>query len=490
MKNCTKLSGLPKAWRTGSTSEKLTTLVAFVALAIGCGGTNPPAFPQGTGGTAMGGDTSNVGNPTDTGGAGGPAETGGATVPIDTRGTGGALEMGGTISAGTGGAPALGGTVSIDTGGESAVGGSASTDTGGAPALGGATATAGTGGTTGGAGQDDALAAALCAHLKECDPWYFALYYDDDAACIATELGSLDRVSRIPDFGQTTDSSRACMTALTQASCETVSLGLPVPECASVPGTRATGVSCYANGQCASLNCVATSATATCGTCRTGKTRGGSCTQAADCEGTLKCVNYACGDPGLVGASCGTSTDCVGALMCVSGRCAAPLAIGQACTSTTACGLEASCVAGTCQQDALVALGATCGARSDGSWAQCAGKGVCSGSRCVTPPSVGQSCSTSGPSCAESGRCTGGVCAAYDPTVCSGTSSPDGGVSDTGTSSSGSKNCSCTCICYSCIAFATRTCSGASTGCSSCQPVCQTACSTCGGSSNYSGSCS
>ena len=500
MMNYRRSSGRPKTWRTGSTSEKLAAHAAFVALAIGCGSTTRPAAYQSTGGAMGDADLSNSVNPTDTGGTGGPDETGGATVPSDISGTGGALGMGGavgstggasalggTVTDDTGGASALGGTVTNDTGGASALGGAVGTDTGGTPTAGGATGTAGTGGTAAGAAQDDALASAYCAHLKECDPWYFTLFYDDDAACIAAELGSLDRVSGIPDFGQTPDSPRACLTALAQASCDTVFLDLPVPECASVPGKRTTGASCYSNGQCANLNCVTTSSSATCGTCKAGKTRGGSCTQTADCEGGLRCVNYACGDLGLVGASCGTSNDCVGQLMCVSGKCAAPLAVGQACTSTAACGLEASCLAGICQQDPQVALGASCGARSDGSYAQCAGEGICSGGRCVTPPSVGQSCSTSGPSCTELGRCTAGVCAAFDPTLCSGTASPDGG---TNTSPSSSTSCSCVCICYSCIAFATRTCTGSSSSCSSCQPVCQTACSICSGLSDYSGSCS
>jgi hypothetical protein len=316
--------------------------------------------------------------------------------------------------------------------------------TGGTMGVGG---TNGTGGTV--TGADTATFAAYCAHYKECDPFRYALLYDDDAACTAARALEMEQAAATPDIGMTQEVRRACYAATIAASCETVFLGLPIPQCAIVPGKRSAGAGCFSNGQCSSLDCGVASSSATCGTCQTGASRGASCTDKYDCDGALLCVNSTCGDPGLVGQSCVTSSDCAGALMCLSGTCAAPLAVGDSCTSTAACGFEASCVGGICQQDALAAIGSSCGSRLDGSYAQCAGRGVCSSGRCVEPRPIGQSCSTSGPACMDSGHCVGGICKAFDPTLCpaDGGGSGTGGASGSGGSTGGTR-----CVLSSCHA--------------------------------------
>jgi hypothetical protein len=144
----------------------------------------------------------------------------------------------------------------------------------------------------------------------------------------------------------------------------------------------------------------------------------------------------------------------VGALMCVSSRCVAPLALGVSCTSTTECGMEASCVSGVCKQDSLVPVGTSCGTNSDGSYNQCAGLGTCSSGRCVLPPSVGQTCSSSGVACTDSAHCTSSVCVAFNPGLCPATASPGGSGGTGGGGSSGSScvlsSCSRTGFSYSC----------------------------------------
>jgi hypothetical protein len=266
--------------------------------------------------------------------------------------------------------------------------------------------------------QDQAAAANWCARLKECDLFFFASRYDDDATCVADALAPLAAAMQTPDTGVTDASLLACLNARAAASCESILLGLPTAECTLVPGTRATGAQCYADAQCASLMCLRSSTTVNCGVCSSGKASGEACTADADCEGLLYCVNGVCGELGVVGSACASAGDCVGALRCASNVCAAPLALDAPCTGDADCGLEASCVAGLCQQDQLVGLGETCGSIDGGGRAQCAGLPVCGSGHCVLPPSVGQSCTTDGPDCADQARCTYGVCRQFDASLC------------------------------------------------------------------------
>jgi hypothetical protein len=266
--------------------------------------------------------------------------------------------------------------------------------------------------------QAESAAAAYCARLKACDVFYFASRYDDDAGCVASSLQPFYSASQTSDTGVTEAYLLACLNARAAASCETIYYGLPMAECAPVAGTRSAGAQCYVDGQCANLRCVASSATVACGTCRTGQARGAACAADADCEGLLYCVNGVCGDLGVLAAPCAASSDCIGALGCLAGVCAMPLPVGAFCTDDADCGPEAGCVAGLCQLDQLVALGEACGPLDGGGYAQCAGQPVCSGSLCVLLPSVGQSCTTSGPDCAGRARCISGVCSPFDASLC------------------------------------------------------------------------
>ena len=266
--------------------------------------------------------------------------------------------------------------------------------------------------------QDELAAATWCARLKECDLFYFASRYDDEAACAADALSPFATALRIPDTGATDAHSLACLNARAAASCESIFFGLPTAECIPGAGARANGAPCFADGQCASLICLIGIGTPTCGVCSVGAASGAACGADADCEGLLYCVNGVCGELGALASTCTSSSDCVGALMCASKVCAAPLALGARCTGDAECGLEASCVAGICQQDQLVGLGEACGPIDGGGHAQCAGQPVCSSGRCVLPPSVGQNCTTDGPDCAGQARCISGVCTQVDARLC------------------------------------------------------------------------
>jgi hypothetical protein len=177
-------------------------------------------------------------------------------------------------------------------------------------------------------------AAALCAKLDACVPFYLRVLYGDAATCADRLTKACTAQAASVGSGFTQAHLVACETALETASCEAIlSNDLPC----NFNGTLADGTVCGDNTQCTSGFCQR--AGGLCGVCAPKGGPGGACASGStdECLAGLVCSqNKTCVAPAGAGEACDdASLPCATNLFCtVAKTCARTVAAGQECPGT------------------------------------------------------------------------------------------------------------------------------------------------------------
>lgn len=228
----------------------------------------------------------------------------------------------------------------------------------------------------------DALAAAACQALVQCNPDFeyssvatckAVLFQDDDATATLIAAAKAGKVKY--DGVQ----AQACLAAI-QSNCAFFQSEKPPLPCAlTFVGSLADGASCDDDPYCASGWCQ-DGGPGACGICATRKKAGDPCAGAVECEGELDCVNGKCAPVAVpeVGSPCQSGKPCGQGLYCAPGKddtpatCATLLKPGEVCGAPDACqagyvcsdgGMDglATCVAAKKEGEDCGTLGATGG---------------------------------------------------------------------------------------------------------------------------------
>jgi hypothetical protein len=234
-----------------------------------------------------------------------------------------------------------------------------------------------------------------------------------------------------PGSGKTTASVTACADATAAATCAQIResvYGSPLAECLPVAGTLPDGSSCFSNWQCQSARCSLDATRSDgCGRCRTPKKTGEACTSPADCSFGSTCSSAKqCVTLGILGSACDATHPCNGAHTCSGGTCKEyPATPGAACDPSSNCdfvsaGLSCNSLKKQCTKEVENPPGKPCGWNSTtGDYQYCGRGGVCSGTTCVAKVGAGAACDSSKSLyCDVPYQCLGGVCKAFDPSVC------------------------------------------------------------------------
>jgi hypothetical protein len=275
-----------------------------------------------------------------------------------------------------------------------------------------------------------ALAQALCAKRMSCSSVNVALVYGDLPTCVARETLTCANALASPGEGDTPAMVEACATAYAAVSCADYHQVNPPAAC-NVVGSRATGMACTFDGQCASDYCSGNK-NALCGTCAAPPAAGVSCTNSF-CGHGQQCVDATmlCQTYGAATASCsadlpcGDTLSCTGATTAVPGTCQTAEASGAACGGTLpGCdGFRGFFCAGatgakTCVPIGYVTDGMPCGNQAS-TFVQCTkgscytSSGLATGTQvgtCKANAADGAGCDpVLGPACTFPARCVSGA---------------------------------------------------------------------------------
>jgi hypothetical protein len=195
----------------------------------------------------------------------------------------------------------------------------------------GGTATRGAGdGPVAASGCDHA--AALCAKLDQCAPFFLAAAYGDVPRCTDRLTKVCTEQAGANGSGMTYDAIIACEATLTNATCADV-FSNNIPGC-SFRGTLPDGSRCGDNSQCAGGFCA--TGGELCGVCASKKGAGEACASGAneECQAGLVCSSgQICAAPVLAGAVCDDKTQpcLIGSFCTTANTCASTVAAGKDC---------------------------------------------------------------------------------------------------------------------------------------------------------------
>jgi hypothetical protein len=309
---------------------------------------------------------------------------------------------------------------------------------------------AGCSSTPGGEKECAAYATTVCAMRDRCTANLGVLVrYGYPETCEERETTACLLELRAPGTGVTAEVYASCTAALPTQSCSTFFDNLPIPECASAPGTHAVGKECMSDGQCQTGYCERSSGDL-CGACAEFPVADAACPNTGDVVSGLACskVTHTWVPLGTAGAACDAGYPCASGLVCVG---AIPTQQIQGTCESAATAVDATCdpdrqTAADCDRNQGLYCTADnacanitmafpwedCGRLLDGSVAMCTFGSVCifsEGSRqgtCVEAVNDGMTCdSTEGPPCLAPAHCisaagsdSGGICRLPDPGAC------------------------------------------------------------------------
>jgi hypothetical protein len=293
------------------------------------------------------------------------------------------------------------------------------------------------------------LATARCNKRQSCTNGAgITRTYGDLNTCLQREKLSCVDALAAPSQGNTPAGSESCSTTIAGMSCADFLSGNATSACIFA-GALADGASCAFNGQCQSSYCTNEKLTA-CGTC--GPAPSGSCDTTAcargqECVTDTTAMTMMCQTPGAMGAMCSKTLPCASDLTCVGttpaamGTCQPAVAMsgascdprdatGPACDGTI--GLHCNGKTKLCDAIQFVGDGMPCGTLTDGTFAACAGGGLCALAAgatlgtCKAPAADGAACDTDvGPPCLAPAKCvtggastTAGTCQLPGATAC------------------------------------------------------------------------
>ena len=175
-------------------------------------------------------------------------------------------------------------------------------------------------------------AAALCAKLDECAPFFLKAGYGDTATCAARLTQACTAQSLSSGSGMTEANILACEASLVTTTCNDV-FANNLPAC-TFHGTLADGATCGDNSQCASAFC--SHGGNLCGVCAPKGPAGAACPSGSsdECQTGLVCGSgKICVAPGVLGGACDDATQpCLSGSFCTTAKtCASTVAAGQEC---------------------------------------------------------------------------------------------------------------------------------------------------------------
>jgi hypothetical protein len=299
------------------------------------------------------------------------------------------------------------------------------------------------------------LAAAYCAKIDACAPFFVTLDYGTDANCRSRFHDQCVANASSPNSGDLGSNFETCASEAPEFTCNQLFADTLPAGCLPVPGKAANGDSCTDSSQCQSAFCAIGSASS-CGVCATAPAAGDPCATGGACPDGLTCVTTTGASPtstcvasGLAGASCATAP-CIGNLECFNGVCTALAGAGEACdisgNTAVSCditnGLFCNPTTSKCVPITTDAtLGATCGLSTStgvltvcGATAYCKANpmstsaGVCTLRAADNAPCASDAILGVGP-CTPPSSCIGGTCQQAIPSACSAPAT-DAGVGD------------------------------------------------------------
>ena len=259
------------------------------------------------------------------------------------------------------------------------------------------------------------LASAHCARVDECAPFQIAIFYGDEATCVAREAIVCTLDVTAPGSSRTEAMVQACAGEIAAATCDDWASNA-LPSCTPDPGAIADGGACFTPWQCQGRRCAGLFDLFErgCGTCESAVPLGGTCTDIASCDDGLLCIVDTCEAPGKTGEDCSPSGVCVWTLACATstGKCQTGGAPGASCTDLD-CDFAhgAWCANQTCVAVERAGAGEACVPPAG----FCAADLACINDTCVAEPDVGEKCNAV---CVYPARCVQEACALVDATSC------------------------------------------------------------------------
>lgn len=281
-------------------------------------------------------------------------------------------------------------------------------------------------------------AAAYCARVATCTPFYTLISFGDQATCALRMKTQFLGVLTATGTGSTPGLVEGCAGALPGVSCSDLFSGLLPSACQPVAGTGAKGSACADHSQCATKFCGVDASKGICGVCADAPAAEAACVT-GDCQDGYACgSDTKCHKIGALGDACDATHTCNATTSCFKGKCAAPSKVGAACdpAGTAQVLLPCDSLAGlwcntkTKKCEATIenaATGAACGySATTGSLTLCSAKDYCNITNattgvgtCAARAADGGACDArqSG-MCTAPATCTGGKCVVKDPSTC------------------------------------------------------------------------
>ncbi len=285
-------------------------------------------------------------------------------------------------------------------------------------------------------------AAAYCARVAACTPFYMLIGYGDQATCASRMKTQFLGVIGAAGTGSTPAQFETCAGAIPGVTCaDLFATNLP-DTCKPVAGTGAKGAVCADHSQCVTKFCGVDPAKGICGVCADPPAAEAACVT-NDCQDGQTCGTDAkCHKIGALNDACDANHTCNTTLTCFGAKCVTPGAVGADCDPLgTAKPTHVPCDAVTglwcnlkskkCEATVEnAAAGATCGLNATtGTLTVCDAKDYCSitntttySGTCVARVADGGTCDTTKPAlggpCITPANCTGGKCVVKDPTTC------------------------------------------------------------------------
>lgn len=266
-----------------------------------------------------------------------------------------------------------------------------------------------------------AYAKARCGAEAACSSFQFELKWGERSDC--TKKLSAECVTNLSETGvrRTPEDVEACAESFASAECTDLFVDKLPSECLS-KGSFADGEACAHDEQCKTGFCKKASFGA-CGTCEGRPRAGETCSDDADCESGLGCVDRRCAKRGAKGERCSTYAPCELGLVCDASTrsCVKGEPVGATCASLYDPNMVKGCdvlegavcdrYATVCVQATIAMPGESCRVTQVGKAIACGGGSVCDGYECVAPLAVGEACTVSGgvpceyPATCENGEC-------------------------------------------------------------------------------------
>lgn len=292
------------------------------------------------------------------------------------------------------------------------------------------------------------LAAAYCAKIGSCAPFFIMLDYGTDANCRSRFHDQCVANGASPNSGDLGSNFEACASEAPGFTCDQLFADTLPAACLPVPGKGAIGDACTDSSQCQSTFC-AIGGDSSCGSCVSPPAAGDPCAAGSSCPDGLACASGVCVAKGLAGASC-ASAPCIGNLECFNDVCTALGAADQTCDingkTAVSCDITNGlfCNPTTSKCTPIVpdaTIGAACGfSTSTGLLTVCGATAYCKANTgstsvgvCTLRAADGAACASDailgvGP-CTPPSSCIGGTCQQAIPSACTSTG-VDAGTSD------------------------------------------------------------